>query len=166
MKRLALYLVAIGLTVSAATAQAQLFSAEHDWAEEPAPPPRLDFARVIAMDGLTMLPPGFGVDPESVSVGEKDRVVRYVATVVNGSARNAFHEGIRCFTGEVRRYAIWRPDGTWNEQKDSPWRKLDVSDRLTRHAMVLAREAVCNNAAPNDLRTIVQRLRTGRPIER
>lgn len=150
------------LGAMASLAQAQMFSQEHDWVEEPAPAVELDFSRVIPLSGLTMLPQGFGVDPGTLSVGQKDRVVRYVAVVVNGSTRNAFYEGIRCFTGEVRRYRIWRPDGTWNELKDSPWQRLDVADRLTRHAMVLAREAVCENSAPNSVGVITQRLRSGR----
>jgi hypothetical protein len=156
----------LGLWALSLGARAQMFGQEYDWVEEPAPPPQLEFARVIPLTGLTMLPQGFGVDPGSITIGRQDRVVRYVATVVNGNVRNAFYEGIRCINGQMRRYAIWRPDGTWNELKDSQWRTMAVADGQTRHAMVLAREAICNNSATNDLRTIEQRLRTGRPIER
>ncbi|MBL0919382.1 MAG: CNP1-like family protein, partial [Hydrogenophaga sp.] len=105
----------------------------------------------------------YAIDPQTVSIGE-DGVVRYVFIAHSSSgAVNAFFEGMRCQTAEVKVYARWDPDTRqWRTSGSEPWQALDVRG-ATRRAMQMARAGVCDGKSPNRSPSqIVSALRNGR----
>jgi hypothetical protein len=145
MPRTRCWLLALALLAGAA--QAQLAPEDADWKEIDAPPPApLRTDRLIPLElpesGLR-----FGVDPASISLG-KDGVVRYVVVATSSSgAVNAFYEGLRCSSAEVRLYARHNPSSGWVPVKDSQWRSVHEM-RPTRHSLVIARNGACNGNGP------------------
>lgn len=105
----------------------------------------------------------YAIDPQTVSIGE-DGVARYVFIARSTSgAVNAFFEGVRCQTAEVKVYARWDPDARrWRDSGGEPWQALDVRG-ATRRAMQMARGGVCDGKSPNRSPSqIVNALRNGR----
>lgn len=147
MHRTSLWLLALALAAGAA--QAQLSTPDPDWKEVEAPaPPPLRTEHLIRIE-LPESSLRFGVDPASIVLGS-DRIVRYVVVGTSSSGVvNAFYEGIRCSTGEVRLYARHSPDRGWVPVSDSQWRPLR-EPRLSRHSLVIARTGACLGGAPND----------------
>lgn len=152
MLRISLCLLAFAF---AGGVQAQLTPPDPDWREvAPAPPP-LRTEGLIRID-MPQSSLRFGVDPASVSLGS-DGVVRYVVVASsNTGAVNAFYEGIRCSTAEVRLYARHNPDSGWVLLSDGEWRSLHQS-LPSRHSLVLARTGVCAGGAPNQSSTQIVR---------
>lgn len=152
MLRISLCLLAAAF---AGGVQAQLTQPDPDWKEvAPAPPP-LRTEGLIRID-MPQSNLRFGVDPASVSLGS-DGVVRYVVVASsNSGAVNAFYEGIRCSTAEVRLYARHNPDSGWVLLSDGEWRSLHQS-LPSRHSLVLARTGVCAGGAPNQSTTQIVR---------
>jgi hypothetical protein len=77
--------------------------------------------------GLIEFSPGAGsmrffIDAPSLTVSDKDRVVRYtlVARSPEGT-RNVSYESLSCTTGQYRLHALGRADGTWGG-RESDWR--------------------------------------------
>ena len=91
------------------------------------PPPRRE-----ALLEFSVGPGGdfrFFVDGDTLEPG-KDGVVRYVLVVRStAGAENVSFEGLRCATGESRRYAIGRADGSWGGRPGEwmaaqPWQRV------------------------------------------
>lgn len=137
----------LALAFAAGAAQAQLAPPDPDWkeAQVPAPPPlRTEGLIAIELPGSTLR---FGVDPASIGIGA-DGIVRYVVVASSSSgAVNAFYEGVRCSTGEVKLYARHNPGSGWVQTRDVEWQPLQ--DRSSRHSMLIARNGACNSGAPN-----------------
>lgn len=105
----------------------------------------------------------YAIDPQTVSIGN-DGVVRYVFLARSSSgAVNAFFEGVRCQTAEVKVYARWDPDARqWRRSGSEQWQALELRG-ATRRAMQMAHSGVCNNKAPNrSVAHILDALRNGR----
>ena len=80
----------------------------------------------------------FGIDPATLAI-TPDGIVRYVMVAVSPSgAVNAFYEGIRCATGEVKSYARANASGVWTIVKTPEWRRLN-DNQPSKHALALAR---------------------------
>lgn len=123
-------------------AQAQLVDADPDWKEaEAPPPPALKTEGLVPVDmGRTQM--RWGVDPASISIGS-DRVVRYVVVARSDSgAINAFYEGLRCSTGEVKLYAR-SAGGKWEPATGADWKPLDNYSAALRHSVTIARNGAC-----------------------
>lgn len=133
---------------AAAPAFAQLLNTNPDWKEVDVPPPpakvRTTGLIPIDMVGSSLR---FGVDPDSVSVGD-DGVVRYVvvATSTTGTV-NAMYEGIRCASGEVKTYARHNPDSGWVPVGQADWAPI-FNRPHSRHSLAIARSGACNSGAP------------------
>lgn len=148
----------LGLAMHAAHAQADLDLL--DWTEEEAPPPP-----AFAWDGSVELQmPSYvtvqvAIDPRTIRVGQ-DGVVRYVAIMRNRSGtQNAFYEGLRCTTDEVKTYARASTSGTWSLVTTPEWK--DVNGTLpSKHALVFSRQAACTTRVANRLEEIIQQLKT------
>ncbi len=101
------------------------------------------------------------VDPASVSIGE-DRIVRYTAILKSRSgAANVFYEGLRCATGQYRRYAY----GGQNEFKlsgNSRWKYIG-NDGSDRYLKVLGTNFMCPPPSPGKNASLLQRLRRPSP---
>ena len=152
MRRISFCLLALAY---AGAVQAQLTPPDPDWREVAPAPPALRTEGLIRID-MPQSNLRFGVDPASVSLGS-DGVVRYVVVASsNTGAVNAFYEGIRCSTAEVRLYARHNPDSGWVLLSDGEWRSLHQT-LPSRHSLILARTGICAGGAPNQSTTQIVR---------
>lgn len=147
------------LALAAPLAQAQLAPVDPDWREVEVPPPpavRLEGLVPLDMPGSTLR---FGVDPNSIAIGN-DGIVRYVVVATAaGGAVNALYEGLRCSTGEIKVYARYNTGSGWTIAKDASWRPVRGTPG-SGHSLVVARSGACIGHAPNrSAREIVRDLR-------
>lgn len=78
----------------------------------------------------------FFVDSASMSVGE-DGVVRYTLVIKSAAgASNISYEGMRCSSGEVKRYAFGRHDGSWGKARNARWEDIRYKDVNRQHHML------------------------------
>jgi len=135
------------------------YETDTEWKEtEAPPPPAFDEKRLepIAMPPYMSLK--FGVDPKTIAI-TPDGIVRYVVVAQNrnGGGINAFYEGVRCSTAEIKSYARYN-NGAWQETKTPEWKR--ISDLNSRYAMALSSQALCRGNAPrNSVGDMVQNLR-------
>ena len=119
-----------------------------EWKEaEVPPPPAFSESRLIQIEMPPYSTLKFGVDPATLSV-TGDGVVRYVVVAsskTGGGGTNAFYEGIRCASEEVKQYARYN-QGAWQIVKTAEWKRID--DRNSRYAKELALQGVCRGHAP------------------
>lgn len=150
----------LGLVCFALGAQAQGLVDNPDWQETEVPaPPKFDSNRLIAIDMPRYVSVRFGIDPATLAI-TPDGIVRYVMVAVSPSGSvNAFYEGIRCTTGEVKAYARANASGEWTLVKDPQWRGLN--DRQpSKHALALAQQGACEgNASANSAAEILRKLK-------
>lgn len=162
-----LRLVVLLLGVWAFGAQAQwLTDPNRDWREADAPPPP-----PLRQDGLVPFVVSvnsqlrFGVDPASVTLGP-DGVIRYVIVAQSASGTlNAWYEGLRCTTAQVKTYAHWNPGppGQWRLNSSAQWRDLG-GEFASRPAVALARYGFCDGPTPNGQPAdMLRTLRIGSP---
>ncbi|MDZ7937648.1 MAG: CNP1-like family protein [Rhodoferax sp.] len=159
--RVSLSLV-LGLSLHGAQAQADLDLA--DWTEEDAPPPpAFSWEGSVELQMPPYVTVKVAIDPRTINIG-KDSVVRYVAIMRNSSGTvNAFYEGLRCTTDEVKTYARAGSSGSWSLVSKPEWK--DVNGTLpSKHAFIFARQAACNVRVVNRLEEIQQFLKTPRPM--
>ena len=145
---------------------AQFAADNPDWKEtEVPPPPAFSTSKLVALDRGPTTSLNFGVDPATLAIS-KDGIVRYVIVASNASgAMNAMYEGIRCATGEFKTYARSTTVGKWNAVQDPQWRSM-YDNMPSRHALVLARQGVCNGRAPaSSVEAIVRKLKYPRRSE-
>lgn len=136
------------LAMACTCAAAQVIPSTADWQEADAPPPpQLKLQGLVPLDMGRSSELRWGVDPSSIRIGP-DRVVRYVV-VGQGEAGavNAYYEGLRCDTAEVRVYARHARDGEWVPATQG-WKPLQ-DNSSTRHSLVVARTGACIGQAPN-----------------
>lgn len=137
-----------------------------DWAEELVPPPpSFSKDRLIPLDMPPHISVKFGVDPETIFVGQ-DGVVRYVIVMTNATgSTNAVYEGIRCASDEVKTYARLGASGQWATAANSLWKAVNDS-MPSRHALAFARQGGCQNRLATNKQEIVTALKAGRkPIQ-
>jgi hypothetical protein len=116
-----------------------------EWKEAEVPPaPAFSESRLIQIEMPPYSTLKFGVDPTTLSV-TGDGVVRYVvvASSKTGGGTNAFYEGIRCASEEVKQYARYS-QGAWQIAKTAEWKRFDNA----RYAKELALQGVCRGHAP------------------
>jgi hypothetical protein len=81
----------------------------------------------------------FFIDGATLDVGS-DGVVRYVLVARSSAgAQNVSYEGLRCGTGQYRRYAVGRSNGSWGRVEEN-WRAWP---RNQRWLSVLQRDYFC-----------------------
>lgn len=112
-----------------------------EWQEVQAPPPpSLRLSGLIPIE-LPRSELSFGVQPDSVSVGD-DGVVRYTVVASSRSGTvNALYEGVRCASGDVKVYARYN-DGTWMLTQDAKWQSVH-DNAAHRHSLAIARQGAC-----------------------
>jgi len=125
------------------------YETDAEWKESEAPPPpAFDVKRLepIAMPPYMSLK--FGVDPATITI-TGDGVVRYVVVATGRSggdaALNAFYEGVRCSTDEVKSYARYN-NGAWSKVERSEWKSF--RDLNSSYAKQLAQQGLCRGHAP------------------
>jgi len=118
-----------------------------DWKEsDTPPPPAFDERRLVPIEMPSYMTLRFGVDPNTIVVTD-DGLVRYVVVATNkaGGATNAFYEGVRCATGEMKGYA--RSSGAgWEVVPNPDWRPMALLNSSYTHA--LASQGLCRSGAP------------------
>jgi hypothetical protein len=143
-------------------ASAQFNANDPDWKEtEVPPPPAFDLKRLVPVDISLQSQLKWGVDPATVKI-TPDGIIRYVIVAQSASGVvNAMYEGIRCNKAEFRRYARHNPDSGWVKSNDSDWTPLRQSG-ASRHSQVLARQGMCDGAAPpTSVQEAMRHLQTG-----
>ena len=139
-------------------AQAQIFGGG-PWQEAQVPePPAFSVERLLRFEVNPNSSLVYAIDPQTLSISPDDRVVRYVLVASSpDGVRNVFFEGIRCPVGQVKTYAR-HSQGRWVAINDPQWQ--DMVSRPSRHALQLARQGACDNAAtPSKVEDIVRALR-------
>ncbi len=116
---------------------------EKAWTETVvAPPASFSTEALIGFEVLKASSLAYGIDPNTLTVGE-DGVVRYVMVARSSSgALNVLYQGIRCATAETKTYGRLSDKGAWNTSPDAPWQELSFRG-ATRPAMILARQGIC-----------------------
>lgn len=154
------------LTLTSLTAASFAMAADDDeapWQEKATAAPQ-KFS-IDKLQPFTVSPDSslaFGIDPETLTVGE-DWVVRYVMVARSASgALNVLYEGIRCQSAEVKTYARWDNNrSAWHTPSNTEWKPLSSSG-ATRPAMILAKEGLCNGDSVNgNPRKMLATLKTG-----
>lgn len=150
----------LGLACCALGAQAQGQADNPDWKETEVPaPPRFDAKQLVSVDMPLYVSMKFGIDPATLAV-TPDGIVRYVMVAVSPSGSvNAFYEGIRCATGEVKSYARANANGVWTLVNEPTWRGLN-DKQPSKHALALARQGACEgNATAGSAAEILRKLK-------
>lgn len=133
-------------TAHFAHAQAS-YTDEKAWTEaKVAPPVAFSTEVLLPFDVMKNSALTYGIDPNSLTVGE-DGVVRYVMVArSNSGALNVMYQGIRCATAETKTYGRLSDKGNWNASPDAAWQELSFRG-VTRPAMILAKQGVCDGRA-------------------
>lgn len=132
----------LGAAAHSANAQTS-YTDEKVWSEAAAAPPAAFSTEVlIPFEVMKASALTYGVDPNTLTVGQ-DGVVRYVMVArSNSGALNVLYQGIRCATAQTKTYSRLSDKGTWNTSPDAEWQALSFRGP-TRPAMILARQGVC-----------------------
>jgi hypothetical protein len=120
---------------------------DREWVEtEVPPPPSFELKHVITIDMPPYMSLTYGVDPGTIAI-TGDGIVRYVALASNrsGGALNAFYEGIRCSSEEMKTYARWT-GAKWEVIVKPEWKRF--SDMKSSYARQLAAQGLCRDHAP------------------
>lgn len=124
--------------------------------------PDTDSRNLIEVDLLlNNFPFRLFIDPLSVSIGE-DRIVRYTAILKSRSgATNVLYEGMRCATGQYRRYAYGGQSG-FQLAGNSRWKYIGA-DGSDRYRKVLRAHFMCPAPPPGRHNAVLRRLRAPNP---
>lgn len=126
------------------------YETDKEWKEtEAPPPPAFDVNRLEPIEMPPYMSLRFGVDPNTITI-TGDGIVRYVvvASSRNGSgggASNAFYEGVRCSSAEVKSYARFS-NGKWEVVEKPEWKSF--RDLNSSYARRLADQGLCRGNAP------------------
>ena len=120
-----------------------------DWVEEDAgAAPVFSSKTLLAVDMPPYVTLKVGVDPNTIRLGS-DGVMRYVVVMVNSTGSvNAAYEGVRCTSAEVKTYARWTSQGTWEPVATPSWKDWN-SNLPSKHAMAIARQGACEGGIAN-----------------
>lgn len=147
LRRASQAIVIAGFIGAAGGAVAQLLSDDVDWKEaQVPPPPAFNESRLMSIEMPPYMNLKFGVDPATISV-TGDGVVRYVVVASNraGGAINAFYEGVRCATEEMKTYARYN-SGAWQAVTEPEWKR--IGDLNSSYTKALSEQALCRGHAP------------------
>ena len=132
-----------------------------EWVEQPiATPPAYSSQHLLAIDMPRDLSVSIAVDPQTITV-DADGVVRYVVVTRNQSgSENAFFEGIRCETHQVKSYARHGASGNWVMASEPVWKSF--SDNMpSRHAAIFAKQGACKDGTAQTRDAIIDALKYG-----
>lgn len=129
-----------------------------EWAEEDAgAAPTFSTKTLLAVDMPPYVTLKIGIDPNSIRLGS-DGVMRYVVVMINSAGSvNAAYEGVRCTSAEVKTYARWTSQGTWEPIATPSWKDWN-SNLPSKHAMAIARQGACEGGIANRPNEMVKML--------
>lgn len=122
-------------------------SSLNEWTETPAPPPpSFNVNQLTSIEMPPYMTLKFGVDMRTVTITD-DGIVRYVVVASNqsGGAVNAFYEGVRCKTSEMKSYARYN-NGAWQIAEQTEWKPF--RDMNSSYTSQLAFQGLCRGSAP------------------
>ncbi len=124
---------------------AQLF-VNLEWKEDAVPPaPPFHTKDLIPLELPVHMTLRYGIDPATIAI-TGDGVVRYVVVASSSSgAVNAFYEGVRCATAEMRTYAR-STGGEWHAVSAADWKP--IKDMISLHTAAAAQQGLCRGRAP------------------
>ncbi|RYF69676.1 MAG: hypothetical protein EOO22_15680 [Comamonadaceae bacterium] len=124
----------------------KLTEQDRDWTETEAPaPPTFVESRTLPIEMPPYMTLKFAVDPGTIAI-TNDGLVRYVVVASRpGGATNAFYEGVRCATAEVKTYARYN-GGAWQAVKEPQWKRFQ--DLNASYVQQLASQGLCRGNAP------------------
>lgn len=146
----------------AATVWSQTPADVPEWTEEnTAPPPGYSKDKLIPIAMPSYVTLQVGIDPETLSVGAADGVVRYVVVMRNASgSSNAAYEGILCTKGDVKTYARAGSDGKWIATQNPEWKSM--TDNLpSPHAYAIAKQGGCDGRTSSKRDDTIRALKRG-----
>jgi len=149
---------------AATVANAQIFD-QTDWKEtEVPPPPSFNVKGLLPIEMPPYMSLKFGVDPATLAV-TGDGVVRYVVVATGPTgAINAFYEGVRCATDEVRSYARFN-NGAWQPVDASEWKRIESMN--SSYVRALSSQGLCRGRAPRfSTRDMVRELKKPEILDR
>jgi hypothetical protein len=117
-----------------------------EWKEtDVPPPPAFDVKRLLSIEMPPYMSLKFGIDPATLAI-TGDGIVRYVVVASsNSGAVNAFYEGVRCATEEVKMYARYN-SGAWQQVESPEWKRIGNLNSL--YVKELSKQALCRGHAP------------------
>lgn len=120
-----------------------------EWIEEDAgTAPTFSSKTLLPVDMPPYVTLKVGIDPITIRLGS-DGVMRYVVVMVNSTGSvNAAYEGVRCTSAEVKTYARWTSQGTWEPVATPSWKDWN-SNLPSKHAMAIARQGACDGGIAN-----------------
>jgi hypothetical protein len=134
-----------------------------EWTEENTPPPpAYSRDKLIPIEMPPYVTVQVGIDPETLSVGAVDGVVRYVVVMRNGSGSTyASYEGILCTAGNVKTYARADSNGKWTTVQNPEWKSM--TDNLpSRHAYAISKQGGCDARASSKREDTIRALKRRR----
>ena len=109
----------------------------------------------------------FFIDTASLSVGKKDEILRYTVVLVSRQgAQTVYHEGMRCSTREVRRYAEFfgdfqKSDSKWSPSSRNDWQNVGSLGR-NNYRFALYYDYWCNvGASMFSVKDMIQSIKRG-----
>lgn len=124
-------------------------SSLNEWTETAVPPPpSFNVNQLTPIEMPPYMSLQFGVDMRTVTI-TGDGIVRYVVVARNrsGDAVNAFYEGVRCKTSEMKTYARYN-NGTWQDAEQADWKSF--KDMNSSYTSQLASQGLCRGRAPRE----------------
>jgi hypothetical protein len=130
-----------------------------EWQESAAPPPpAFDQNSLVPIEMPPYMTLKFGIDPKTITI-TPDGIVRYVVVASSkaGGTVNAFYDGVRCKTGEMKSYARYSGNA-WELAKAPEWKR--ITDLNSRYTWAIATQGLCRDSAPRSTASeIVQYIR-------
>lgn len=123
------------------------YGTEREWEETTVPPPpAFSENKLVDIEMPPYMSLKFGVDPNTINITD-DGIVRYVVVAHNraGGGINAFYEGVRCSTAEMKSYARFN-NGIWQETTRPEWKRLN--DMNSTYTKALSQQGLCRGEAP------------------
>ncbi len=123
----------------------------------PSPPKEHNLVEFEATTSTVARNQRFFLDKTSLSLG-KDEVSRYLAVIQIGKTRNVFYDGIRCATGEVKKYAYGVGDQL-KSIREPKWEGIKRYDYLRK---TLRRTILCDgDSRPRKPKQVIQKVQYG-----
>lgn len=99
------------------------------------------------------------IDPDSLSVGKDDYVVRYTLVIQSQTGtRNVFYEGIRCNAGEYKLYAFGAAKGGMKRVREPRWQPI-LNNQHMQYRADLLNYYVCRANFPRQPEEVVNAIK-------
>jgi hypothetical protein len=127
------------------------------------PPPPLP-ENLLPFSGGPTASQSFSIDAKSLSINP-DETIRYTLIAQSPSgARNVSHEGLRCQSLEMKRYAFGHKDGSWSRPRRDQWQVISFSAPNRPQAMLVQDYFCQGSSTAGTAEDMLTRIRNKRPL--